>query len=74
VDPVPVEVLEPIAINSCVLADGKRGAVGSPLSFLFSISLFPIFLSGVGVRLRVSVFGFGVFPSPFFLRQGEQQI
>lgn len=65
-DPVPVEVLEPIAINSCVLADGKRGAVGSPLSFLFSISLFPIFLSGVGILGFCFGFGdLGFFPSVF---------
>lgn len=48
-DPVPVEALEPIAINSCVLADGKRGAVGSPLSFSLldlSFSHFPLWCWG----------------------------
>ena len=43
---------------------GKE-ALGSPLSFLLSFSLFPIFLSGVGVR--VSVLGLGFFHlSSFF--------
>ena len=35
---------------------------GLLLLFLLSFSLFPIFLSGVGVR--VSVLGLGFFPSP----------
>ena len=42
---------------------GKE-ALGSPLSFLLSFSLFPIFLSGVGVR--VSVLGLGFFHLPSF--------
>ena len=42
---------------------GKE-ALGSPLSFLLSFSLSPIFLSGVGVR--VSVLGLGFFHLPSF--------
>ena len=45
--------------------EGLRFPLSFPLLDL-PFSLFPIFLSGVGVG--VSGFGFGVFPSPFFLR------
>ncbi len=51
-----------------VSLDRWSDSAGVPLSALASFSLlFPIFLSGVGVRF--SGFGFGVLSSLFFLRQ-----
>ena len=45
---------------------------------LLSFFVFPIFLSGVGVRVSGSVLvlgfgGLGFFPSPFFLRQYDAE-
>ena len=67
VDPLPVESPRALALRTSLLANGERGAGVS--SFFFSCpSLFFPFSS------LVLGLGFGIFPSPFFLRQNEKEL